>query len=263
MISLEEIKQELSYLDDHGFSFEGMVHPDTALSHDSELNPKHYSIPELLSWKLAAFKVPVNSERPTVQPGEDSPNIFVNGILTTMAMAKYQRNFISSMIRQPVDLIHNPTNGVVYDLLECARDRVGTIPSEASIICANLLKEKLSSHDKVRVFGYSQGGILCARALGMLTGMIGQNEMHRIEFYSFAAGFRVFDAKGVYAEHFANTQDPVAKIGVLSKGKTLGKVFTRKERGHLLVGDYLKPIKDGEFGLKSRFYNLCNKGSGS
>lgn len=259
MISLDEIKKELSYLDAHGFTFDGMVHPDTALSEDSELNPKHYTISEILSLKLVAFKVPVSSGKPKVLPGENSPNIFVNGILTTLSMAKYQRDYLSNLIGQPVDLIYNPTNGAIYDLIECARDRVGMLPSEAAVICANLLKEKLKNHGKVRIFGYSQGGILCSRALSLLSNMVGRHEMHRIEFFSFAAGFRSFETKGVYAEHFANTMDPVSKIGVLSEGKTLGKIFTRDEKGHLLVGDYLKPIKDGEFGTKSRFYHLCSE----
>ncbi len=47
-----------------------------------------------------------------------------------------------------------------------------------------------------------------------------------------------------YVEHFANTDDLVARIGVLSSRSAIpGRVFVRKRSGHLLNAHYLSGMR--------------------
>ena len=51
-----------------------------------------------------------------------------------------------------------------------------------------------------------------------------------------------------YAEHYANTLDYVAKIGVLEyRMDIMGRLYIRQAAGHLLNIHYLQPFKEGLF----------------
>jgi hypothetical protein len=63
--------------------------------------------------------------------------IFVNGVATTSEIAFANQNELYKMFSRPITLCHNPTDGVVFDLLECAAGKVRLVLGARSSIYAS------------------------------------------------------------------------------------------------------------------------------
>jgi pimeloyl-ACP methyl ester carboxylesterase len=255
-LTLSAIMDELRYLGEHQFSFHGLAVKETALLPFSELNTA--TLTRLTHWghRLLPF-IPPLPGRPaglTRHGSTHADTIFVNGILSNQELAMYQRDCLAMFWGRPIELLFNNSSGFLSDVLHCAFDRTNTQGTQKALDCAAIIKEKLQQHPRVTIVGYSQGGIIVAKALALLRHQLLPSDLSRIHFVSIAGGFREFTTPYVYAEHFGHSDDPVCKIGVFSAGVCLGKQYRRQASGHLLVGDYMWPLSRGDFGHGSRFY---------
>ncbi|KAF7158141.1 hypothetical protein CNMCM5623_002807 [Aspergillus felis] len=174
--------------------------------------------------------------------------------------------------------IHNPTKGLILDLVECLiqRDldyktadiRQGRAQLRAALIA--------STTKKVVLIVHSQGGIIASSIIDWLYGELSESQLQKLEIYTFGNAARQFrnpplheqqdnDPAGNiprrhiqgerairYIEHYANTQDFVANIGVLQFTSPVvaysnasvfsGPVFIREGSGHLFNMHYLDPM---------------------
>ncbi len=104
---------------------------------------------------------------------------FINGVATNEAVAEINSNLISQLFQRPVTVIHNETNSLLLDLLQCAVGKeFKTNPSldkpqsmtepaiKATIAILEALKDP--QRDKVVVLCHSQGTIIAANVLRAL-----------------------------------------------------------------------------------------------
>ena len=170
---------------------------------------------------------------------------FINGIMTTLEMAKVNAMALSLIFGTKVDILYNPTKGLVRDLAECIRGRTFDNYSSPAISAANHIIEDLKQDKKVIVIGHSQGGIIASNVARILMGSVNSRLLENVEFYTFASAMDEFKFPNI-SEHFANRGDYVARIGTIHlknkhPDKIDGSVYVDSlGEGHLLNAHYLK-----------------------
>lgn len=122
-----------------------------------------------------------------------------------------------------------------------------------------VLKNALLSdeYDKVVLILHSQGGIEGGLSIDWMLANMPQEALRRLEVYTFGNAANHFnnphrsvsqrrqaDARCIpYIEHYANSEDAVALMGVLNfagaPNRYLGRLFVRPGSGHLLNQHYL------------------------
>ncbi|WP_448550296.1 hypothetical protein [Thalassotalea fusca] len=177
--------------------------------------------------------------------------MFVNGIVTSIDLAEHQAMVLAKAIRQPVTLVHNETEGLVKDLLECNEGRYGVMNAitqkVATVISEKLCDPLAEDNSKLNIVAYSQGAIIVTAALHHLSQQLPAQQLARIAYFTFGAGFResVLPAC-IYCEHFANSDDPITKLGVQHPDFPYsGELFVRQAKGHFFIADYLIPMQQG------------------
>lgn len=186
------------------------------------------------------------------QPIDDNQAwFFLNGICTDRNVLRLNGKALADLFNRRINLMHNPSDGVVLDLLECVFGRTMQIISTLDSSVAYILEDALNRHSKVVLLVHSQGGIISTGALYQLAGrLIGTRSMllNKLEVYSFASAATELDLPQVYAEHFYHTRDYVARIGVAGNPeKFSGRLFHYDASGHLLNAHYLANLRDGKF----------------
>jgi len=230
--------------------------------------PYHYinwlPIPETLFLKEThVFSYPEN-----VQAGDDNyPDeawFFINGIATTTDMAKMNCKYLKALFHRRIVGIQNPTDSILVDLLECAvgkRWKRSMSPAQKALSpISNALNDPKIK--RVILIGHSQGTIISANILRSLVDDSGQTyvkpfeNMKKLEIYLFAncadnltyiPDMKTKTGHPVpYIENFANENDLVARLGMLSPRKELwdiridGDMYVRKDAwGHLMNAHYL------------------------
>lgn len=186
------------------------------------------------------------------QPIEDNQAwFFLNGICTDRNVLRLNGKALADLFNRRINLMHNPSDGFVLDLVECVFGRTMQIVSTLDTSVAYILEDALNRHTKVVLFVHSQGGIISTGALYQLAGrLIGTRSMllNKLEVYTFASAATELDLPQVYAEHFYHTRDYVARIGVAGHPeKFSGRRFHYDATGHLLNAHYLTNLKEGKF----------------
>lgn len=186
------------------------------------------------------------------QPIDDNQAwFFLNGICTDRNVLRLNGKALADLFNRRINLMHNPSDGVALDLLECAFGRTMQIVSTLETSVANILEDALNSHSKVVLIAHSQGGIISTGALYQLTGRLtGTRSMllNKLEVYTFASAATELDLPQVYAEHFYHTRDYVALIGVAGNTRKFsGRLFHYDASGHLLNAHYLANLRGGKF----------------
>ncbi|GIK07531.1 hypothetical protein Aspvir_003197 [Aspergillus viridinutans] len=232
---------------------------------------------------------------------ETEPWFFINGIATGYIIVQQQRKNCADRYRKhwhqsnltaladtfgrQIVGIHNPTKGVILDLVECLIQRdldykTADIRQGRAQLRAALAA---STTKKVVLIVHSQGGIVASSIIDWLYGELSEPQIQKLEIYTFGNAARQFrnpplheqpdnDPAGNvprrqiqgerairHIEHYANTQDFVANIGVLqftspagaysNASVFSGTVFVREGSGHLFNMHYLDPM----FGDDSAF----------
>ncbi|EAU69674.1 hypothetical protein STIAU_2994 [Stigmatella aurantiaca DW4/3-1] len=109
------------------------------------------------------------SQVPGVTP-RDNPNpketiLYVNGIMTPVEGQLREMQSIADTSGAKVLGIHNATQGLTADLAQCVTDKLDKGANPAVDTLADTLYSELKAGRDVSVMGYSQGGLITARAL--------------------------------------------------------------------------------------------------
>lgn len=198
------------------------------------------------------------------QDNGDEAWFFVNGFATRRALATRNALLMSKMLQRKITVIHNPSLGVPFDSFECIYERTFNVNCPISNELYEQVFRALTAKKKVKIIGHSQGGIIIGRALLMLKALEGVTEpdfFSNLEVFTFAsAADEDVQVAGSYQEHFANSDDFIARIGIIYVWPESGPLHIRKERGHLLNRDYLEHIPSGKFCEgKSRLYGYAKR----
>ncbi|KAL7416945.1 hypothetical protein BDY24DRAFT_378786 [Mrakia frigida] len=196
----------------------------------------------------------------------DETWLFCNGVCTNRIWAQANVDLLSEIFKRNVVGIHNQTNGFFFDIVECMLQREwGYGTQDAVPLLYKKTKDALLNSDtkKVVVIAHSQGGIILSLVVDWLLADLPESALRKLEIYTFASAATHFNSprgsNGEHqittVEHFANSFDPVARIGVLQwwkphsghsgqdQDRFYGKLFVRdKISGHLLNQHYLQSL---------------------
>ncbi len=239
---------------------------------------KHVKVKNLLNrstvfsehseWRIPRHKISTEdydkcSDHNNAYIGKDSASVlFVNGVLTPITVAIYQKSQLEKHMHRNVGLMYNPTHHVVADLLECYQDRNGISSEIMENTLSQIQKMLRRSDNDIVLVGYSQGAIILSAALEQLAETLAQSTLQRIHYVTFGAGFKhSILPSSIRQEHFVNSDDPVPHLGLLHPDYDVtGTIFSRECWGHLMVADYITPLVAGEFGGSSLFEGYIKGG---
>lgn len=220
------------------------------------------------------------SQIPAVTP-RNNPNatqtvIYVNGISTDKAGQSAELQSIADKSGMRAIGIHNATEGVVSDLLQCVKDKLDKGKNPAVDTLADTIYSELKAGRSVHLMGYSHGGLITSRALndvarrlriedGMSKAQVEQT-MSRLNVETFGAAACTYPDGPKYV-HYVNDKDIVPTLfGLGGSAKTpmdflrdAGKgaqvhYFSEKNMfsgAHALADTYLKhrvPFEEGRAG---------------
>jgi len=208
------------------------------------------------------FSYPENINKDDEFPNEAW--FFINGIATNEDLALMNCKYLYELFRRRITAIQNPTDSVFVDLLECAigkRWRRSMSPARKALepITKALNNPEI---ERVILISHSQGTIITANILRELADDKGKQyikpfeQMRKLEIYAFANCADdmqyIDDLKSTtgrsvpYIENFANENDLVARLGMISPRKNFwdinidGDYYIRKSAwGHLFNIHYL------------------------
>ena len=237
------------------------------------------------------FPLPFFSERPC-SIRQHAPDhfpreawFFINGIATDKELLAMNGRYLVRLFQRPIELIYNPTEGPLLDLLECMLGRTFDFVSAPAEYALERVSLALANPEKDRgiLMGHSQGGIIVSNVVSALIERFSgdRERMSKLEVYTFAsAADRIRTDPELdtqqrhvpFIEHFANTQDMVARLGVLERGLPVsGKVYTLEKAGHFLNAHYLLEIEasqayawhdaDGKSHRTARLYEYLRGGT--
>ncbi len=192
-------------------------------------------------------------EVPEHQPAIDDNQkwLFLNGICTDRSVLRLNGKALADIFGRKIYLMHNPSDGVVLDLLECAVGRTMQIISTLDESVSHILEDALEHNDKVVFIAHSQGGIIATGALYKLARRLPRDRsqlLNKLEVYTFSSAATECDVPQVYAEHFLHTHDYVAQIGVgANPDRFSGRIFRSQGTGHLMNTHYLTSFLNGRF----------------
>lgn len=240
----------------------------------SELNPQNYESSRHFASAVRSTLLPIYApfrevpHLPYEVPefgqviDDDQAWFFLNGICTDRSVLRLNGKALADAFQRKIHLMHNPSDGIVLDLLECVVGLTLQPISTLESSVAYLLEESLNKHKKVILIAHSQGGIIATSAMHTLSKQLGDNKkklLKKLEVYTFASAATEFPFPEIYSEHFSHTGDYVARIGVAgNRSEFSGKIFDYEATGHLLNAHYLRHLTENKFqsnsGLKSRLY---------
>nr|CAG8614355.1 13902_t:CDS:1 [Entrophospora candida] len=187
---------------------------------------------------------------------------FINGVMTNTNWLDLNCKYLESRFGRGVTGILNRSYGIVWDLIESILHRNFEVDTMSVRWATNRILPVLKDENIkiVRMVSHSQGAIIAnlvmKRLYIELSNTEQQDYLRKLEVYTFANPSRKFINPGKLVsriEHYANDQDPVAMIGVLSEiGKQHfhGEVFINNKKGHLFNSFYslnkedYKPVTD-------------------
>jgi hypothetical protein len=197
---------------------------------------------------------------PGVTP-KDNPNpsetiLYVNGIMTPKEGQLSEMQAIADTSGAKVIGIHNSTQGLVADLAQCVGDKLDKGTNPAVDTLADTLYSELKAGRSVHLMGYSQGGLITARALfdverrlriedGMSKAQVEQ-AMSQLKVETFGAASTRYPDGPQYV-HYVNNADPVPTLTGL--GGSIDPAAFLKEAGkgavvHRFTDGNLNPISN-------------------
>jgi len=190
---------------------------------------------------------------------------FLNGVATTLDVAKTNALMLQELFDRKVTVIHNPTDSAIVDVLECTLGKVwddwATDPRR--VATAELKKALLeNSILKVVFIAHSQGTIIASNVLEDLNKDPDLTASHlgKLEVYAIANCAHQMERGDVaYVETLCNEMDTVAMLGALCpyqdwkdlEGKPIkieGPVIVQGGKyGHMLNTHYLEGLAHGQY----------------
>ncbi|KAK8864126.1 hypothetical protein IAR55_001372 [Kwoniella newhampshirensis] len=196
---------------------------------------------------------------------EDETWLFVNGIATSKSGLQLILNRFYELFGRRVIGIHNRTFGFWFDVLECILQREFLWPTTDAREGYNIIAQEIAKPHKKKIvlLAHSQGGIILSSWIDQLLSDFSADILAKVEVYTFASAATHFSIPATHngsafarVEHFVNTRDYVAQIGLLAfappapinaatipgapvpsmEGRFAGRIFKREgHTGHLLL----------------------------
>ncbi|CAM9691120.1 unnamed protein product [Ascophyllum nodosum] len=202
--------------------------------------------------------------------GSSETFVYVNGICTTKQMAKNTCKELSAMFQRDVIGVHNPTDSMIIDLLECILGKLwigeSVCVSEPVKLVYEEVKKVLQDPKKTKVvlISHSQGTIIAGDVLWKLWSDVDndnlpQTAMNRLEIYAVANASQYMEQRGgfPYIESICNNYDNVGMLGANAPARTkdtwdiriAGKVIfpTKPKWGHMISSHYLQFLRQGDY----------------
>ncbi|RMY33573.1 hypothetical protein D0866_05830 [Hortaea werneckii] len=212
--------------------------------------------------------------------------IFLNGVSVGSHWLQANIDRLALTFRRPVRGVHNPTAGIVFDLLQCLLERNFSYSTDDVRVAYRQIKDALvdSNYEKIVLILHSQGGIQGSLIVDWLLSEVPQTLLSQLEIYTFGNAANHFNnphwdlrtylsnvnadtqrdhtVKSIaHIEHYAHSGDFVAQWGILNFTKVpnrfMGRVFERPGDGHLLNQHYLNAMfplgHDGKVKEKNEF----------
>ncbi|KAJ5578770.1 uncharacterized protein N7459_007734 [Penicillium hispanicum] len=206
------------------------------------------------------------------QPGHERECwFFINGVATGSYWLQKDLDQLSHTFGRKITGIQNRTAGLIFDVIECLIQRCFSYATTDVRLAYTSIKEALLSPDcdKVVLILHSQGGIEGGLVIDWLLDELPQDLLHQLEVYTFGNAANHFNnprrtryvdsdsshtlncllpATGSVGniEHYVNSHDPVAWLGVLTfvnlPNLYRGRLFVRPGSGHMLNQHYLDPM---------------------
>lgn len=146
---------------------------------------------------------------------------YLNGIRTPESAAKESLQGLEDKTKQDIELIYNPTEGLLSDVAESVANLSG-VDTAISRKAEAKFRQALDKGEKVKIYAHSQGAAIAADALrsiaesykkqGLSKAQI-QAKMSQVEVFGFG-GFAIKDSfpKGVHVELFKHDKDFIPKF---------------------------------------------------
>ena len=188
---------------------------------------------------------PANNANP------DKTILYVNGIMTPTAGQVNEMQALADSSGAKVVGIHNATEGLVKDLGQCVTDKLDKGKNPAVDTLADTLYSELKAGRDVHLVGYSQGGLITARALndvakrlrvedGLSPAQV-EAKMSHLQVETFGAASTKYPNGPQYV-HYVNNADPVPTLTGL--GGSLDPLAFTKDAGK---GAVVHRFTDGNF----------------
>ena len=207
---------------------------------NSELNPKSYNkmADVFISAKDALIGLSNKYNPNNINLDQNINVYFLNGICTDKSVWQINAKHIEDIFNFKVQPLHNKTRGIVLDLVECIFGREFDLLNYDTFCLYYTILKSLKLGKKTIVFAHSQGGIIIAQIVKQLIKQ--KIDISLLEVYTFASASEDMPIGNYYCEHFANTKDYVARIGVLEYHNNFyGETFIGNNAGHLFNIHYL------------------------
>ena len=239
----------------------------------SELNKSNWNITKLLHLMSDLFfiKLPIHCPSWIPYPikklffGENSkylPSkkeyedgiciIYLNGILSNDKVVELNRKELNKIFNRSINVLHNVTDSLICDLIECLIGKITDDLTEASTVTLYTLCNKLLNPEikKIIFVCHSQGTIIISNVLKNLNklGLDKEIYLKKIEIYAFAncsSKMNYIIDELPYMEHFANSNDFVACLGCNCSEEIKdiisidGKIFIKEKSGHMFNSHYI------------------------
>ncbi|KAK3321632.1 hypothetical protein B0H66DRAFT_472946 [Apodospora peruviana] len=139
--------------------------------------------------------------------------IFINGVAAGEHWMKSNLNRLALTFKRPILGIHNKTNGILFDVIECLIQRNLAYATTDVRVCYRIIKEKLYNpqYSKVVFILHSQGGIEGSLILDWLLQELPQNLLAKLEVYTFGNASNHFNNphRHIYSQDAAK-RNPLA-----------------------------------------------------
>jgi hypothetical protein len=133
-------------------------------------NPPALSIPfsDLLFRPSVVFRYPLRANVPNPAPKEMW--FFINGICTDHSVVLLNAEYLYSLFKRPLTVVHNFTRGIIPDLAACAVGKGWDQVTESAAVAFPPIYAALkeTSCERLILLGHSQGTILSAVVLALL-----------------------------------------------------------------------------------------------
>lgn len=163
----------------------------------------------LINGKEVVFHSDPKYARPGQEKFAHEQWIFLNGVAVGEHWMKNNLNRLALTFGRPIIGVHNRTDGIIFDVIECLVQRNFTYATNDVRLCYRIIKQKLYNpkYSKVVFILHSQGGIEGGLVLDWLLQELPQNLLCKLEVYTF----------GNAANHFNN---PYRTVGSQDKAET-------------------------------------------
>jgi len=179
--------------------------------------------------------------------------LYINGIMSNEKVIMENKKVLTQLFNRPINLLHNVTDSLIMDLMECLIGKQTEDMTEASMITLYTFSKKMLDPNikKVIVICHSQGTIIVGKVLKNLSKLgLDKNELlEKLEIYAFAncsSNMTYINNSLPYIESFANDNDIVARLGcncaedIKQFVKIDGPVFIKEDKsGHMFNSHYI------------------------